>query len=213
MNMAFERVLVLSPHTDDGEMAAGGTIARLAAEGRDLLYVALSSCEASVPEGFPPDVLKVECMQSVAVLGIPTGRVVLLNYAVRNFPSSRQEILEDVVRLNKDFRPDLVLVPSSNDLHQDHHVVHEEALRAFKMTSTILGYEHPWNNLGFTTDVFVNLEERHIVRKIDSLKKYGSQQSKAYFSEEYVRALAYTRGTQVGFRYAEAFELVRLRIS
>lgn len=213
MNMAFERILVLSPHTDDAEMAAGGTIARLVAEGKDLRYVALSSCEASVPEGFAPDALKVECMQAVAVLGIPPAGVILLDYPVRNFSSLRQEILEDLVALNRDFGPDLILVPSSNDLHQDHRVVHEEALRAFKTTSSILGYEHPWNNLGFTTDVFVSLEERHLVRKIESLKKYESQQSRAYFGEEYVRALAFTRGTQVGFRSAEAFELIRLRIS
>ena len=208
----FKRVLILSPHTDDGEIAAGGTIARVIEEEKEVYYVAFSSCEMSVPKNFPKDILKTECEEATKVLGIKPENLILLDYEVRTFPLHRQEILDDMIKLNNRIKPDLVLVSSSNDIHQDHQVINKEALRAFKKNSSIWGYEHPWNNLTFTTDIFVKLEEKQIKKKIESLKAYKSQDFRTYFEERYIRALAYTRGAQVNFTYAECFELLRLLV-
>jgi len=205
-------IIVLSPHTDDGEIAAGGTIARLAETEKEIYYVAFSSCEVSVPKGFPEDILEIECKKATEILGIKSENVILLGYEVRTFPLNRQEILDDMIALNKQLKPDLVLVPSSNDIHQDHQTIYEEALRAFKKTSSIIGYEHPWNNLTFTTDIFVSLEEKHIKKKIEAMNQYKSQDFRQYFDEKYIRALAYTRGTQVDYPFAETFELIRLLV-
>jgi len=208
----FSRILVLSPHTDDGEIGAGGTIARFVEEGKEIYYVAFSSCEASVPKGFPEDVLKIECKKATNILGIKSENVILLEYEVRTFPLHRQEILDDMIALNRQIKPELVLVPSSNDIHQDHQVIYAEALRAFKKNASIWGYEHPWNNLTFTTDIFVKLEERHIKKKIEAMKQYESQNFRPYFDEKYIKALAYMRGTQVDYPFAETFELIRLLV-
>ncbi len=208
----FNRILVISPHTDDGEIAAGGTITRFAEEGKEVYYVAFSSCEASVPNEFPEDVLKIECKKATEILEIPAENVVLLDYEVRTFPLHRQEILDDMIRLNEKINPDLVLLPSSNDLHQDHQTIFAEGLRAFKKTSSIWGYEHPWNNLTFTTDIFVKLEGRHIQKKVEALNEYKSQDFRYYFDEMYITSLAYTRGAQVNHPLAETFELLRLLV-
>lgn len=208
----FNKILVMSPHTDDGEIGSGGTIKRFIEEGKEIYYVAFSSCEMSVPKNFPEFILKGECRKATNNLGIKSDHVILLEYQVRDFPSSRQKILDDMVSLNKEIKPDLVLIPSSNDTHQDHQVIHNEALRAFKKTSSIWGYEHPWNNMSFTTDIFVKLDEKHVNGKIESLKQYESQDFRIYFNEAYIRALAHTRGLQVGYPYAETFELIRLLI-
>ena len=208
----FSRILVLSPHTDDGEIGAGGTIARFIEEGKEIYYVAISSCEASVPKGFPEDVLKIECKKATNILGIKPENVILLEYEVRTFPLHRQEILDDMIALNREIGPELVLVPSSNDTHQDHQVIYAEALRAFKKNASIWGYEHPWNNLTFTTDIFVKLKEEHIKKKIEAMKQYKSQSFRTYFDEKYIKALAYMRGTQVDYPFAETFELIRLLV-
>ena len=117
-----------------------------------------------------------------------------------------------MIALNNQIKPDLVLVPSSNDIHQDHHTIYKEALRAFKKISSIWGYEHPWNNLTFTTDIFVRLEEEHVEKKIEAMKQYKSQEFRPYFDEKYIKALAYMRGTQVDYPFAETFELIRLLV-
>lgn len=208
----FNRILVLSPHTDDGEIGAGGTIAKFVEKGKEIYYVAFSSCEVSVPEGFPENILKRECKKATKILGISPENVILLDYEVRTFPLHRQEILDDMIGLNEKIKPDLVLIPSSNDIHQDHQTIYKEALRAFKKTSSIWGYEHPWNNLTFTTDIFVRLEEKHIEKKIEAMIQYKSQDFRTYFDEKYIMALAYTRGTQVDYPFAETFELLRLLV-
>lgn len=67
---AFQKVLVLAPHTDDGELGCGGTIHRLIQLGKEVHYVAFSTCEESVPEGFPKDILTKEVKAATASLGI-----------------------------------------------------------------------------------------------------------------------------------------------
>lgn len=210
MKFDFDRVLVLSPHTDDAELGAGGTVARLVEEGKIIHFVIFSRCEESVPEGLPRDILQNECMNSMAVLGVNSANAILLDYKVRHFPEYRQEILEDLIKFRKALKPDLVLIPSSRDMHQDHATIYWEALRAFKKEASIWGYEHPWNNLTFTTDVFVRLEQRHIDMKIRALGQYKSQQNRSYMDERNILALAYTRGAQLDTTLAEAFELVRI---
>ena len=210
--MNFDKVLVLSPHPDDAELGAGGTIARFIMEDKEIFYVTFSGCEKSVPAGLPKNTLIIESKKAIALLGLTSKNSLQLDYEVRDFPLHRQEILEEMVRLNNSFKPDLVLAPSSSDVHQDHQTIHAEALRAFKKTASIWGYEHPWNNLSFNTDVFVKLDREHMEKKIDALKQYKSQDFRTYFEASYIRALAYTRGMQVDFAYAEAFELIRLLV-
>ncbi len=214
MNFAtqIEKILVLSPHTDDGEISAGGTIAKCIEQGLDVHYAGFSSCEFSVPESFPSDILKCECQGALKILGIRDSNIELLNFEVRKFQQFRQEILDNLIVILRDVQPDLVICPSSFDVHQDHIVIHDEAIRAFKKSSSIWGMEHPWNNLSFKTDIFVELTEDQLDKKIHALNNYSSQSVRDYFKEEYVRACAYTRGMNVGVNFAEVFECIRMRM-
>jgi LmbE family N-acetylglucosaminyl deacetylase len=205
---AGERVLILAPHTDDGEFGCGATIAKFIAAGAEAYYAAFSLAEESVPEGYPKNILETEVRAATKVLGIPEERLLLYRYRVRHFAYHRQEILEDLVRLSRELQPALVLMPTLHDLHQDHATIAVEGLRAFKKTS-ILGYEIPWNNLNFATQCFASLDEAHVAKKVEALNCYKSQKSRYYASEEFIRSLAVTRGTQVGQRYAEVFEVIR----
>ena len=195
----FSKVLVLSPHTDDGELGAGGTIAKLVENGSQLTYFAFSA---------PREVLREECTLALNVLGVKNFKI--FDFQVRYFPMHRQEILEILFDYNEKNKPDLVLTPSPNDLHQDHQTVTNEALRAFKH-STILGYELPWNNIIFRENCFITLEERHICKKIEALWNYKSQISRRhYFDKEYLMGLTRSRGVQINKKYAEAFEAIKI---
>lgn len=205
----FKTVYVLAPHTDDGELGAGGTINKLIENGANVYYFAFSIAEASVPDGFPKDILKTEVINATAKLGIPSQNVVIYTYEVRKLNYVRQEILEDLIKHRRELNPDLVLMPSIKDIHQDHSTIAQEGLRAFKNT-TILGYELIWNNLSFNTTSFVTLEKKHVQAKCDALKEYASQGVRDYMSEDFIFSLARTRGVQICAEYAESFEAVRL---
>jgi LmbE family N-acetylglucosaminyl deacetylase len=205
----FERVLILAPHTDDGEFGCGGTIARLLEEKAEVRYVAFSIATKSLPEGFPPDTLAKEVRQATAEIGIPEEGLVLHDFEVRTFPEHRQEILELLIALGEEWDPDAVFMPSLHDVHQDHQVVAAEGLRAFKRT-TVLGYEIPWNNFNFDYQAYIGLEQRHVERKVAALARYESQQHRNYANPDYIWNLARTRGINVNRELAEVFEVYRL---
>lgn len=208
----FKNAVVLAPHTDDGELGCGGTIARLIENGVNVYYAAFSVAEKSVSEGFPKDSLRKEVKEATKILGIKSENLLVIDHEVRKLNYVRQEILEELIKIKKDINPDLVFMPSLNDIHQDHTTIAREGLRAFK-TTTILGYELIWNNLTFNTTSFVKLEKRHVDIKSESLMEYKSQSIKDYMSKEFIFSLAKTRGVQIGAKYAEAFEVIRLVIN
>lgn len=204
----IQNILVLSPHTDDGELGAGGTISKFIEKGVNVYYAAFSTAEESVPDGLPKDILKTEVKAATKELGIKEENLFIFNYTVRKLSYVRQEILEDLVQLRNKIRPDLILMPSLHDIHQDHSTVANEGLRAFKNVS-ILGYELIWNNLTFNTTSFVKLNKKHIECKLKALKKYRSQNGRDYMSEQFIYSLARTRGVQIGTEFAEVFEVIR----
>lgn len=201
-------VLVLAPHTDDGELGCGATLAWLGEQGITLHYVAFSICEKSVPAEFPPDILATEVEHSSRVLRVDPDHLMVKRYPVRHFPEHRQEILEDLIKIRSEVKPDLVFLPSSDDVHQDHQVVSQEGLRAFKH-QTVLGYELPWNNVTFTSSACVRLHKRHIEQKIAALREYRSQWHRDYWNEAFIVALARVRGVQAGAEFAESFQVLR----
>ncbi|MFY7989889.1 MAG: PIG-L deacetylase family protein [Fluviicola sp.] len=203
-----KRVLVLAPHTDDGEFGCGGTIAKFIEEGHDVMYAAFSACQQSVLPQFPSDILITEVKAATKVLGIKSENLLLFDYDVRTFGYRRQDILDDLIRIRQDFNPQLIFMPDLADVHQDHATVATEGLRAFKFAS-ILSYELPWNNLSFTTSSFVHLDETHVQTKVNALKEYQSQAHRPYSDEDFLRSVARTRGVQIGTKYAEAFNIVR----
>lgn len=209
MIQAWKKVLVLAPHTDDGEFGCGGTMARLVESGTEVRYVAFSIATTSLPPEFAPDTLAREVREATAVLRIPQEQLTVHDFEVRSFPEHRQEILELLIELWEAWPPDAVLMPSLRDIHQDHQVVAAEGLRAFKRT-TVLGYEIPWNTFDFNYQAYVSLERSHVERKVEALSCYASQQHRNYANAEYIWNLARTRGINIGREYAEVFEVYRV---
>ncbi len=204
----YNNILVLAPHTDDGELGCGATIAKYINEGKNVYYAAFSICEESVPDGFPKDILETEVKKATAVLGIKKENLIIYKFKVRRFPEFRQEILEELVKLNRKIKPDLVIMPSSFDIHQDHKTVFEEGRRAFKNCS-ILGYEFMWNNFSFNSACTIVVNQEQVDKKIESINAYKSQAKRFYASKKMVTGLSNYRGLQISKEYAEAFEVIR----
>lgn len=203
-----KKILVLAPHTDDGELGCGASLARFAAEGAEIHYAAFSTCEQSLPEGLAPGTLAEECKKATATLGISPSNLHIFDFQVREFPAARQKILDTLRLLNSKIEPDLVFLPAASDIHQDHEVIYREGLRAFKGT-TIAGYELPWNQQAFTPTCFVKITEVQLQKKLSALKAYQSQSHRRYMKEDFIRSLACVRGVQSQAEMAEAFELYR----
>ena len=205
----IKKVLVIAPHTDDGEFGCGGTINKLINQGVEVHYLAFSACEQSVLPEFPNDILITEVKEATKELGILPKNLHLLKFEVRTFNFHRQEILDYMISFRDEYNPDLIFIPSLKDIHQDHFTVANEAVRAFKFKN-ILSYEMPWNNFDFNTCYFNTLNEDNLNKKINALMSYKSQMHRSYASSSFITSLAKVRGVQVGKEYAEVFEVIRL---
>ena len=195
-NQSGIKILCLSPHPDDGILGAGGTLARLKEEGNEIHYMIFSWAD----QGF-----------EWAEIKKATPDATIYQFQVREFPRYRQEILEELIKIRARIQPDWVFIPSSYDTHQDHQIIHQEAVRAFR-NYTILGYEESWNNFMFGAQCLAPLKERHLQKKLDTAKIYVTQKDKIYMDQELILARARDKGTYIRTKYAEAFEVVRFII-
>lgn len=198
--MKFKNILALSPHTDDIEIGCGGTIAKLVEEEAHVTALMF---------GVPLVQLVDECKQAMKILGIEDYHI--LDFKTRHFQRFRQQILQLLYDYNEENTVDLVLTPSTLDLHQDHETVTTEALRAFKH-STILGYELIRNHILLRENCFVPLEERHVQKKVEAVLCYKSQISLRpdRFTEDFLKSVMRSRAPHVRTKYAEAFEVIKL---
>lgn len=208
------KILILSPHTDDAELGCGGSIANFISEQYEILWVVFSTAEESLPANIPKYTLKKEFISVIKCLNLRNNNYKIFNFKVRNLHNHRQIILEELIKIREEFNPQIVIGPSLNDFHQDHQVVANEMIRAFKTKSSVICYELPWNHITFNTQLFIKMKKEHISKKCEMLKNYNSQlvKKKAYFSEEFIYGLAKTRGVQCDSDYAEAFEVIRWMI-
>ncbi len=208
------KILLLSPHTDDVELGCGGSVAKFIERGDDILWVAFSVAEDSLPAGMPKDTLAREFEKVIQVYGLGKEQHEILGFKVRHMTEHRQEVLDHLIEVRSRFSPDIVIGPSVRDHHQDHQVVANEMIRAFKSSASIISYELPWNNVRFDDQLFVTLSEEHMRRKWEALQMYRSQLAKerSYFEREFIYGMARMHGVQCNERYAEAFEVVRFRM-
>lgn len=204
----FGTVLVLSPHTDDGILGAGGAIARCLDHDDEVHLAVLSTTKASHLEHLPEDIMETEVQEAARSLGLTPDRLHVMDFPLRHFPQRRQEILRGLEDLRDEAEPDVVLAPPPSDAHQDHQVVANEAVRVFR-SHTLLGYEIPWNQTALLATCFVPLGEEQVNRKVEAFRRYKSLEHRTFLDADLIRSTARTRGSHIQERWAEAFEVLR----
>lgn len=206
MRINVSNALVLSPHTDDMELGAGGTVRKLVESGAHVKSLVFSDCKKSVDTSkYSEDKLRKECEAAAKHLGIED--LTILEIPVREFPKYRQEILERIYNIRSNFEPELVLTTWIHDLHQDHRTVARETVRAFmKSPSSVWSYQVPGACPGFDPQLFVLLDEAEVEEKIKMLNKYPSQvERRIYFANQKIKGFLEYFGAFARAKYAEGF--------
>ena len=199
-----KRICCIGAHPDDIELGAGAFIANV--NGRaEVLCVTLSDNRKNPSL---QNLIK-EHYNSMAVLGVPRSHIRLGQFETRKFPQDRQEILEYLYLLNKDFAPDIVLTHTKSDIHQDHNTTTEEVLRAFRGT-TVLGFDVVRSSYGFFPHFLVDVTEEDVRKKIAALNEYKTYHDKYYFSQELLRSTLIRHGALAERPYAEGFDTLRI---
>lgn len=208
MDLHFERALFAGAHLDDVEFGCGGAIAKWAGE-RDVRFLTLtkktrdSAGQVQIVRDLD------EPVQAAKILGIPSERVGIEDLDGQVLQYQAQAVREVFLKWRRDFDPDVVFVPAANDVHQDHHVVYEEAVRIFR-ERTVIGFEVVRSTLAFRPNLFVEIDADQLDKKVRSILCYRSQLEQSagyYFKADIIEGQARFRGGQCGRELAEAFEV------
>lgn len=121
------KVMVVSPHPDDAEIGAGGTIASWVKQGREVILVVCTngnkgSSDPNMTSEVLPRIRRKEQMEAAKILGI--SEVIFLDYP-DGYLEDTPEFRGELVRQIRKHRPDVVMTtdPYRKYLwHRDHRI-------------------------------------------------------------------------------------------
>lgn len=204
MNFYGKRVLFLGAHPDDIELGCGALLHHIVKQ-TEILCVTLSDNQKNLDL----QNVKEEQYASLNILGVPKEKIIFGPFTTRVFPHSRQEILEYLLSLRKNFKPDLIFVHSKQDVHQDHLTMTEEALRAYRGI-TVLGFDVVRSSYGFFPHFLIEVDEDDVNKKIEALSQYQTYRDRYYFNAELTRSIMIRHGALAELPYAEGFDILRI---
>ncbi len=222
------QVMVVTPHPDDAEFGAAGTVARWAREGKRIVYVVCSSGDkgTSDPNMKPEELVKIREQEQLAaakLLGV--SDVVFLRYidqALEDTPEFRKDIVRQIRR----YQPEIVIAadPYRRYLwHRDHRIsgqvtldavfpyardrlaypdLLEEGLEPHKVKEVLLWATEDPNYRSDITDTFDI--------KLAALRCHKSQVGDFIRVEQWVRQRARDMAEGENFKLAEAFHRVEV---
>ena len=199
-----KKVCFIGAHPDDIELGCGALISNIISKA-DILCVTLSDNQNNPMLTH----LVEEHYRSMAVLGVSRNQIKLGSFVTRRFPELRQEILEYLYQLNREYQPDIIITHTRADIHQDHQQTTEEALRAFRGT-TVLGFDALRSSYGFFPHFLVEVTAEDAERKIKALAEYSTYNDKYYFSDAVLRATLVRHGALAERPFAEGFDILRV---
>ena len=220
--------MVFTPHPDDSEFGAAGTIARWVAEGREVFYVICTngdkgSADPEMTSERLAAIREQEEREAAAVLGVK--EVVFLRYPDGGLEDTL-EFRGRIVRCIREFRPEVVLTsdPYRRYIwHRDHRITGRVVLDAvFPYARDRLSYpEHEAEGLkphkvrevylwgSEDPDTFIDISQTFDT-KIAALRCHRSQISEQFSQtmEQRMRERAAALGKESGMPLAEAFHKV-----
>ena len=220
-----KKVLIISPHADDEILGCGGFISKYSKQNYHINVLVLTNANKGAPEIFTPtEIKKLRNESKIANNFIGTNRLFFENLPainLNNYPVYK--ITNIIDKYISDINPEIVLIPSINDIHDDHKIIFRAAkvsMRPNKISNLkkILSYEvlseTEWNEDGksFNPNYFVRLKKSDINNKVKAFLKYKSQVKKFPHprSKEAIVNLSRVRGGQAFVEYAEAFKVEKI---
>lgn len=198
-----KKVLAIGPHPDDIELACFGTMCRLADEWHEVHFLVLSKGEGGA-NGLDRTE---EAKASAALLDCTLH----LENLPDRYMSAGMETISVIEKHVNLIQPDMVFIPSGNDVHQDHRAVYHAALVAVRLVDEVYLYQAPSTTMDFRPTVYFDVTE-YIKKKVEAVKIHSSQWGKTYMADRAVEWLAEYRAFDIfrNDRFMEAFEPLRI---
>lgn len=223
----MSKVLVVAAHPDDELLGVGGTLIRHSKAGDQVYSFILGEGQTSrwANRAEAPaemiDELHRDSISAAGILGITKTYFASL-------PDNRfddvdlLDVIKEIEKVVEEVDPDIIYTHSQLDLNIDHRLTHAGVLtvtrpmadcrvREIYSFETLSASEWNFSEMSFRPNYFVDISDE-IEQKTEAMTVYQSELRDWPHprSVEGIRTLAQYRGMQVGMRYAEAFEVVRV---
>jgi LmbE family N-acetylglucosaminyl deacetylase len=224
--------MVVTAHPDDPEFGAGGTIAKLAKEGREVIYVIATNGSKGTSDRTltPADLVRIrqaEQRRAARVLGV--AQVEFLGYEDGELEDTRQLRL-DVTRQIRRWRPGLVITQHPERTyrnffgwHRDHritggavldcvyplardHLAFPDLWPEYEPYAVREVYLIQWEKPELVVDITATID-----LKLEAVLCHASQVADLPTAESRVRPRAAALGQASGLAYAEGFDHIVLR--
>ncbi len=220
-----KKILILSPHADDEILGCGGFISKYSNQNYHINVLILTNASKGAPELYSVEEIKKirdEAKQANDFIG--TKKLYFENFPALNLINYPIYKITNIInKYIQNINPEIILIPSGNDIHDDHKIIFKAAkvsTRPNKKSNLkkILSYEvlseTEWNENeeSFNPNYYVRLNKFDINKKVKAFLKYKSQVKKFPHprSKEAIVNLSKVRGSQVFMRYAEAFKVEKI---
>ncbi|KZR69976.1 GlcNAc-PI de-N-acetylase [Prochlorococcus marinus str. MIT 1313] len=221
-----KNILIIAPHPDDEILGCGGYLLKKSYDSNHIMVVYVTT---SKDGDWEDSYIKSKALerekiyQQLKLKGIESK---YMNFPAASLDSINQkEIILAFSDIFKLHMPNIVLLPNPSDIHSDHTICFEIATKCCKpfrqnyvqqimcyetLSETDIALDSRYNN--FRPNYFLPLSSEIIEAKLKLLSIYKTETNSFPFprSLEAIKAQAMTRGIQVGAKYAEAFQLLKL---
>lgn len=219
-----EVVLVVVAHSDDESISMAGTIAKHVKKGDKVYVVSMTNGVSSRHYADADQVEHREISSDLASkeLGFQwVARYDFKDNAMDGYPLI--EVVKAVEKVKSEYKPTLVYTHSGADLNVDHRVVANAVLTAFRPqpnenckelrlfeVASATDYGNKAITGSFEPNLFVNISDEWS-SKVRALEAYSSEMHDCPHSRSIkgIENLAKLRGNQIGYKLAEAFEVLR----
>lgn len=116
-----------------------------------------------------------------------------------------------MIEFRENIQPDIVLLPGTKDIHQDHKCIFEEGCRCFKNHATLIGFSYPWNSFEDVNNIFIEIDKVTADKIVSLLGNYKSQKTRLYMKEDFIRANFIANGIKIGKPMAAGYEFIKGR--
>ncbi len=223
----MKNVLIIAAHPDDEILGVGGTVRRLADEGVCVRAVIVAEGLTSRSDK-RMDTNQLELVELQKDARAAANEVGYTSIDFCGFPDNRMDEVDllDIIKVVNSFiekyHPDTIFTHHHGDLNIDHQKTCEAVLTACRpvkdyCVERIYAFETPssteWNfhySEPFCPNVFFNVTDT-LESKIRGMACYRTESTEYSHprSAQALRALGQYRGSNVGIKMAEGFELLR----
>lgn len=203
----------MGAHADDVEIGCGGTVARHAKNGDNVIILIMTKSAYSYYDGRVLRTLEEGAWEEEHAAKVLAAKSINLGFETKEVPYSKESV-EAINKVIDEYAIDIIYTHWYHDTHQDHMRTTQSTISAGRFVNNILMYEPNYpagrSYFGFRNQYYVDITPSFEI-KMEALKQHKSQMKK--YGDEYLEAIearARHRGCEVACRYAECYEVLRL---